>query len=878
MATVETVLLDANKRHRKYTGVQKFHDAGYYGEGIIAATGESWSIKNYNPGGLVTDVFDTGFGAGHAVSTAATFFQVAPKAQLLMLPYSAHLYGSTPEKSYDNFNTKVIEVIKERHVTAMFNSFTRSYDKKTKADWINSLESVKDYFKCFFAMGNDDDDGYNRITDIEQIIGVAAYTIMVNNQIVPAGYSSEYMTVDFAAPSMIYYSTTAISPDASGGASAGTSFSTPWLCGMACLVDEFFIDKTGKPLSRDAMYQFFLDNCTDIGDEGFDIKMGHGAVRLPDPSEIDIAKYQESSVDTPVTDPEPETPPEEEEEESMNANQYKPITDTELKSGVQLLEVPYSSIQEVGYAQCAQPLETVKSWYERQEDKPQIVVNGGLFNWSGGSNILSFIENGTEQNYQNNFEGIGTKTSNKALLVQGVDKDANWWDFMSAYPVLVRDGVALTTFDKGNELDTANHARTAVGVKRDGSILILTVDATPGMRFAEMAQILADHGAWYAINHDGGGSVYKMTFCEVKNSPTEERTIDNVFYVKLKAIDDVTDNPSVIDPSLSIEPGIYYAAEEIDFKAGIDTSEENPSKVLDVIPVGAEVEVRLLNPWNGKLWVNVEWNYQRGYIVYNGQNLVTTLPEPEEPEEPETPDVPEEEDPMNPEFVPGLYRVSVAEGTYLSVRAEPNNNGELIDKLYRDDEVPILCIENEIWGKIATIDGINTYINMNYVIRLEDYDFPTVDIPKAAKLGVCVRGEAGLALGTIVVIESVDEDGTYTVTDSMIEDKYATAYVVPSDAIEILCEYNNEEVNIPEKPEDPEPEVPEDPELDDILDCFSDKDSISADYLDNIRLMVSLGVFMKDDKFRPKDALTREEAAEVAGRLFKLITEGTNNQ
>lgn len=868
MATIDTVLLDANARHREYTGVQKFHDAGYYGSGIIAASGESWSTKVYNPGGLVVDYFNKGFGGGHAVNTAATFFQVAPKAQLYMLPYSAYLYGSTPEKSYDEFTTKVIEAIREKHITAMFNSFARSYDKTTKAEWIKALESVKDYFKCFFSMGNDDDEKYNKITDIELNIGVAAYTIMVYGNIVPAGYSSEGMTVDFAAPSMIYTNISATKPNASAGPNTGTSFSGPWLCGMACLVDEFFIDKTGKPLSRDAMYRFFLDHCTDIGDEGFDIKMGHGAVRLPDPSEIDIEKYQESSVDTPVTDPDN---PSGEDEETMTESQYKPINDTTLKSGVQLLEVPYESIQEVGYAQCKQPLESIKDWYSRQEDKPQIVVNGGLFNWSGGSNILSFIENGVEQNAQNNYEGIGTKKSNKALLVQGVDKDSNWWDFMSAYPVLVRDGVALDTFDKGNEINTAKRARTAVGVKRDGSILILTVDENPGMKFNEMAEILAEHGAWYAINHDGGGSVYKMTFGEVKNSPTENRTIDNVFYVKLKAVDDASTNPPVLDPAISIDPGMYYAAEEIEFKVGIDTSDDDPCKVLDTIPVGDQVEVRVLNPWNGKLWVNVEWNYQRGYIVYNGHNLVTEL-NTEEPEDPGT------DDPMNPDFVPGIYRVNVAEGTYLSVRAEPSNDGELIGKLYRDDEVPILNIENDNWGKIATIDGVDMYINMNYVIRLEDYTDPTVTIPEKAKIGVCVRGEAGLALGTIVVIKETDEEaGTCTVVDSMIEEKYAEEYVVSADAITVLCEYNNEEADIPDKPE--EPELPEDPDLeDDVLDCFRDRDEISPSYRDNVRLMVSLGIFMKDDEFRPKDALTREESAEVMGRLYKVITGDANNQ
>lgn len=49
MGTPSVVLLDDNKRHRKYTGVEKFHAAGYYGAGIVAASGEAWSLKSYNP-------------------------------------------------------------------------------------------------------------------------------------------------------------------------------------------------------------------------------------------------------------------------------------------------------------------------------------------------------------------------------------------------------------------------------------------------------------------------------------------------------------------------------------------------------------------------------------------------------------------------------------------------------------------------------------------------------------------------------------------------------------------------------------------------------------------------------------------------------------
>ena len=75
--------------------------------------------------------------------------------------------------------------------------------------------------------------------------------------------------------------------------------------------------------------------------------------------------------------------------------------------------------------------------------------------------------------------------------------------------------------------------RSAVGVREDGTLLILTVDK-PGMTFAEMAKIFVEYDAQYAMNLDGGGSVRKMHENKVVNAPIENRPVDNVFCVYLK--------------------------------------------------------------------------------------------------------------------------------------------------------------------------------------------------------------------------------------------------------------------------------------------------------------------------------------------------------
>ncbi|WLD94364.1 phosphodiester glycosidase family protein [Alkalihalobacillus sp. AL-G] len=70
---------------------------------------------------------------------------------------------------------------------------------------------------------------------------------------------------------------------------------------------------------------------------------------------------------------------------------------------------------------------------------------------------------------------------------------------------LVKDGEISTT-DNGDR-----HPRTAVGFSKDGTQMILaTVDGrqrdSRGMTLLELAHLMKEHGAWNALNLDGGGS------------------------------------------------------------------------------------------------------------------------------------------------------------------------------------------------------------------------------------------------------------------------------------------------------------------------------------------------------------------------------------
>lgn len=216
----------------------------------------------------------------------------------------------------------------------------------------------------------------------------------------------------------------------------------------------------------------------------------------------------------------------------MALTDYKPFQTVKINSYTQLDIVPHSSIEAVAFEKCADPKETLGSYYSCKEKKPQIMINGGLFNMSTGHNVMSFVCDGEEQNYQNGFTGMGVLGGDPAKLVYGTDKAQKWKYFMTAYPMLVVDGKANTVYGNASNLNYLT-LRSAVGVREDGTLLILTVDK-PGMKFAEMAKIFVEYDAQYAMNLDGGGSVRKMHENKVVNTPIENRPVDNVFCVYLK--------------------------------------------------------------------------------------------------------------------------------------------------------------------------------------------------------------------------------------------------------------------------------------------------------------------------------------------------------
>ena len=272
---------------REYLGVDKFHARGYTGTRVKALSAEDFNKENATQ---------------HSLQTRLAFLEIAPDAMLSYAPFPG-ASNTAPE-----FQKMC------KGACVMFASLS------TEGGGAAYAEAVipDDLFVCVSA-GNDGGSSANGWMSGRKIYGAGAVDIrwsaMRGGEPLPgatllvqsAPYTSHSENVDFGAATGLYLP---------GYASTftGTSCAAPVLAGIAALVNDFFIQQTGRPLSHEAMYQFLKDCTVDIEAEGKDNVSGWGVPRLPDPDTIDIWKYQtEEDRDMEDAENEPEEPPVKEE-------------------------------------------------------------------------------------------------------------------------------------------------------------------------------------------------------------------------------------------------------------------------------------------------------------------------------------------------------------------------------------------------------------------------------------------------------------------------------------------------------------------------------------------------------------------------------------
>lgn len=167
----------------------------------------------------------------------------------------------------------------------------------------------------------------------------------------------------------------------------------------------------------------------------------------------------------------------------------------------------------------------------RQNDSP-IPEKGYVISVSGKCrDAYSLVRKGDIVTfYESVSTGSAAAGAGRAAWGQQVIDWKNIPDILGAGPQLVAGGKAAVT--KTEEQFPADIAkgrapRTAIGIREDGSWLLVVVDGRQanslGMTLEELAELMVKYGAKSAVNLDGGGSSEMVVKGSIVNSPSDGR-------------------------------------------------------------------------------------------------------------------------------------------------------------------------------------------------------------------------------------------------------------------------------------------------------------------------------------------------------------------
>jgi len=208
---------------------------------------------------------------------------------------------------------------------------------------------------------------------------------------------------------------------------------------------------------------------------------------------------------------------------------------------ITVIKIPIKNIEKIEVIMANQPKETVSNCFNRLKDKPNFIINGGLFNMSDGSTITTTVDEGQLiRDGLGNFFGLKI-FKDLSFIWEAYKKGENIKDFIGCSPSLVINGKV----DIRNPLDSGfmngRHPRLAIGSNKD-FFFVVSVDGrrlwAKGMTILELAKYMLSLNITNALNLDGGGSLRLGQningILKILNSPTENRAVDNFvgFYLK----------------------------------------------------------------------------------------------------------------------------------------------------------------------------------------------------------------------------------------------------------------------------------------------------------------------------------------------------------
>ncbi len=290
-----------NKKEFDLSGITTWHKAGYTGKGIRIANMEGTDPTLHFFNGKIKDPFGNVSGVGrnyHGHQTADILHQVAPDADIYILSNSGRYGSKTAEGKFIEQSIPFMESEGIHLVNASLGGTNnRILNERIKQAQSHGVTFVT-------SAGNKAEKGAGGYARSCVWIAVGAVHLSGKGEILHAGYSSIDEEVDFVQFSNLYIH------DARPGYKdrvfpvQGTSFSSPMLCGMLALVQQLFLEKTGRTLYQDKLYEFMKGYSVDLWESGRDAKSGYGLFILPNPESIDVWKYIRKEGKPEVNNPE----------------------------------------------------------------------------------------------------------------------------------------------------------------------------------------------------------------------------------------------------------------------------------------------------------------------------------------------------------------------------------------------------------------------------------------------------------------------------------------------------------------------------------------------------------------------------------------------
>jgi len=290
-----------NRKEFDLSGVSMWHELGYTGKGIRIANLEGTDPSLWFFNGKIKDPFGNVSGVGrnyHGHQTADILHQVAPEADIYILS-SAGSYSKN--KAEGKFIEQSIPFMESEGIH-LVNASLGGTNNRILNERIKQAQSHGVTFVT--SAGNEAEEGAGGYARSGVWIAVGAVHLSGKGEILHAEYSSIDEEVDFVQFSDLYVHDARPGYEDRTFPVQGTSFSSPMLCGMLALVQQLFLERTGRTLYQDELYEFMENYSVDLWELGHDTKSGYGLFILPNPESIDVWKYVGKEDKPEVNNPE----------------------------------------------------------------------------------------------------------------------------------------------------------------------------------------------------------------------------------------------------------------------------------------------------------------------------------------------------------------------------------------------------------------------------------------------------------------------------------------------------------------------------------------------------------------------------------------------